>query len=62
MFSKRGEKQFAPHRTEAEEHSAKIFLHLMGSLGHFIITLSLVPRLFALPFQRGKSLSAGHRD
>jgi hypothetical protein len=30
MFSKRGEKKFAPHRTKAEEHSAKIFLHLMG--------------------------------
>jgi hypothetical protein len=30
MFSKGGEKQFASHRTKAEEHYAKIFLHLMG--------------------------------
>jgi hypothetical protein len=36
MFSKRGEKQFASHRTKAEEHSAKIFMHLMGKKNLFI--------------------------
>jgi hypothetical protein len=30
VFSNRGEKQFAPRRTKAEEHFAEIFLHLMG--------------------------------
>ena len=30
MFSNRREKQFASHRTKAEEHFAEIFLHLMG--------------------------------
>jgi hypothetical protein len=38
MFSKRGEKHFAPHGTKAVEHFAEIFLHLMGE--YFEIQIS----------------------
>jgi hypothetical protein len=30
MFSNCGERQFAPHRTKAEEDFVEILLHLMG--------------------------------
>ena len=44
MFSNRREKQFASHRTKAEEHLAEMFLHLMGLfIGNFFNALLHAP-------------------
>ena len=44
VFSKRGEKQFAPHGTKAVEPFAEIFLHLMGLVNYGLISKLLKNR------------------
>ncbi len=48
MFSKRGEKQFAPHGTKAVEHFAEIFLHLMGNHSILYRIETSVPQMLSL--------------